>query len=76
MTETNSQNRTKITVGHFRPDNWLSRWTDAGGGFAAGSGAAHLIRPPCQCATLEALAAEIADPDRKEALAQHLRNGQ
>lgn len=60
----------------FDAKEWLSKWTDAGGGFAAGSGAAHLVRPPCQCAALDALSQEIADPDRREALAAHIREGQ
>lgn len=66
-------NHSKIMVTPFRADDWLARWTQAGGGYAAGTGSPHLLRPPCQCAELELLAREIADPDRKEALAEHLR---
>ncbi|TSB03972.1 hypothetical protein [Sphingorhabdus contaminans] len=76
MTDNHTANRSKIMMGQFRADDWLTRWTDAGGGYAAGSGAAHLVRPPCQCAALDLLAIEIADPDRREALAEHIRSMQ
>jgi hypothetical protein len=71
-----SQYSKDVNMNNFDAKQWLSKWTDAGGGFAAGSGTAHLIRPPCQCAKLEELASELSDPDRKEALAEHIRNGQ
>lgn len=59
----------------FDAKQWLTKWTDAGGGYAAGTGSPHLIRPPCRCSALDALASEISDPDRKEALAAHIRTG-
>ena len=60
---------------HFDPRKWLAQWTDAGGGYAVGTDSPHLLRPVCPCAILDSLSHEIADPDRQEALAQHLKSG-
>ena len=66
-------NHSQFTAAHFDAHDWLTRWTDAGGGYAAGSGGPHLLRPPCHCAALDSLSSEIDNPDRREALTNHLK---
>lgn len=51
----------------FNPQNWLDRWKQAGGGWAAG----HLLLLDGNTTALNDLAAEL-DDDRREALRQHL----
>lgn len=66
-------NHPQITVAPFNPKDWLRRWTDAGGGYVAGIETAHLLRPNGECEALDSLSNEIADHDRREAVAAHLR---
>jgi hypothetical protein len=73
MTEDQTDNRSQITAAHFNATEWLARWTEAGGGYVAGTATAHLLRPTGDCAALDSLSQEIADHDRREAVSALLR---
>lgn len=49
--------------GNFKPEAWLAMWKAAGGGWAAGSGSPHLVRPRRDCPTLDDLARQLTDPE-------------
>lgn len=66
-------NYSQITVTHFNPVDWLSRWTDAGGGYVAVDDDAHILRTPTDSDALDCLWQEISNAERREALADHLR---
>jgi hypothetical protein len=73
LTQHGTPNHSDFTAAHFRADKWLARWTEARGGFVSGYCTPHLVRPPCNCATLESLSQQIANPDFREAVAIYLR---
>lgn len=57
---------------NFKAQAWLARWKAAGGGWAAGSGSPHLVRPRCDNPILNELARQLADPELQREVLEHL----
>ena len=48
---------------NFKAQAWLAMWKAAGGGWAAGTGSPHLVRPRDDSPTLNELARQLTDPE-------------
>ena len=57
---------------NFEAQAWLARWRAAGGGWAAGSGSPHLVRPRRDCPTLNELARQLTNPEFQREILDHL----